>query len=209
MIRWPWTNLHELNLDWILSKMKELIERVDAFGDQITVGSVETLPAGQAASVTITGGLDDGLTFDFQIPRGNTGATGPQGPQGPQGETGETGATGATGPQGPQGPAGPAGADGANAILTSTSISVDSSVTIAANNYGTIKFPLTGIVSDADHVIGVKEFNLSSVGSEASICGVRIGTQNNILYVFMDLYNPTSSSITLHGGDITISYFTN
>lgn len=205
MIRWPWSNLHEMNLNWIIQKMKELIERVDAFGDRISVGSVETLPAGQAASVTVTGGLDDGLQFDFQIPRGNTGATGPQGPQG---ETGATGATGPQGPQGPAGPTGPQGPAGANAILTSTSISVESSVTIAANGYGTIKFPLTGIVNDAAHVIGVKEYNLSSVGSEASVCGIRIGTQNNILYVFMDLYNPTSTAITPRNGDITISYFT-
>ena len=206
IIKWPWTNLHELNLDWIIQKMKELIDRVDAFGDKITVGSVETLPAGQAASVVIRGGLDEGLTFDFEIPRGNTGAVGPQGPQG---ETGATGPKGPQGPAGPAGPTGPQGPAGANAILSSSSISVDSSVTITANHYGTIKFPLTGIVSDADHVIAVKEFNLTSVGSEASICGIRIGTQNSILYVFMDLYNPTSSSITLHGGDIKISYFTN
>lgn len=202
-IRWPFTSLQNMNLNWLLQQMKTLIEKVNAFGNKITVGSVETLPAGQAASVTISGDLDEGLTFNFEIPRGNTGATGPQG------ETGPAGPTGQTGPQGPQGPAGPAGADGANAILTSTSISVESSVTIAANGYGTIKFPLTGIVNDADHVIGVREYNLSSVGSEASVCGIRIGTQNNTLYVFMDLYNPTSAAITPRNGDISISYFTN
>lgn len=91
MIRWPWTNLHELNLSWIIQQMKSLIERVDAFGNRITAGSVDTLPAGQSASVIIRGGLDDGLTFDFQIPRGNTGATGPQGPQGVQGPKGDSG----------------------------------------------------------------------------------------------------------------------
>lgn len=206
IIKWPFTTLQNMNLNWLLEQMKQLIEKVNAFGDRVSVGSVETLPAGSAASVTVSGDLDEGLTFSFEIPRGDRGATGATGPQGPQGATG---ATGPQGPQGPQGPAGPAGADGANAILTSTSISVESSVTIAANGYGTIKFPLTGIVNDADHVIGVREYNLSSVGSEASVCGIRIGTQNNTLYVFMDLYNPTSAAITPRNGDISISYFTN
>lgn len=152
MIKWPWTNLHELNLDWIVSKMKELIERVDAFGDRITVGSVETLPAGEAASVVINGNLDDGLTFDFQIPRGNTGATGPQGPQG------ETGATGATGPQGPQGPA---GADGANSIVRSSQITIDTTASaspIAAGSVGTYYFQIPSSIT-VSHVIGFDEFD--------------------------------------------------
>lgn len=90
-IRWPFSTLQNMNLNWLLQQMKTLIERVNAFGDRITVGSVETLPAGQAASVVISGDLDEGLTFDFQIPRGNTGATGPQGPQGVQGPKGDSG----------------------------------------------------------------------------------------------------------------------
>ena len=181
MIRWPWTNLHELNLDWIIRKMKELEEKVVSYGTKVVGVTTTTGAAGSQANVTIDGDLDTGLNFDFTIPRG---------PQGPQGETGA------------RGPA------GANAILTSRTIDVDSSVTIEAGHYGTIRFPLTGIVNDADHVIAVKEYNLAGTDAEVSLVSVRITTQNDILYVFMDLFNPTSTASTLRNGDITISYFT-
>lgn len=87
-IRWPFTTLQNMNLNWLLQQMKTLIEKVNAFGNKITVGSVETLPAGQAASVTISGDLDEGLTFNFEIPRGNTGATGATGEKGEKGDPG-------------------------------------------------------------------------------------------------------------------------
>ena len=95
MFRWPWTSLQALNLDWILAKMKELIEKVDAYADNVTA-SATTGAAGTNASVTVTGDLDTGLSFDFTIPRGNTGpagadgqdgAEGPEGPEGPPGES--------------------------------------------------------------------------------------------------------------------------
>ena len=68
----------------------------------ITVGSTSTGSAGSNASVT-NSGSSSAATFDFTIPRGDTGATGPQGIQG---------ATGATGPQGIQGATGATGATG-------------------------------------------------------------------------------------------------
>ena len=84
MIRWPWTSLQALNLDWILAKLKEVVEKVNAYSENITA-SATTGAAGTNASVTVTGDLDSGLDFAFTIPRGNTGATGPEGPQGPTG----------------------------------------------------------------------------------------------------------------------------
>ena len=189
MILWPWSNLHELNLDWIIQKMKELIERVDAFGDRITVGSVETLPAGQAASVIITGGLDDGLTFDFQIPRGNTGATGPQGPQG------ETGATGAAGPQGPQGPA---GQDGAGAILKTPWLTPTDSgnLTVSAGSINTIHIPYyTGV--NANTFICVSQFMLNDMTSTPlTVIGVSLESGSHT-GVGITVYNPTSSAVTI------------
>lgn len=191
MIRWPWTNLHELNLDWIVSKMKELIERVDAFGDRISVGSVETLPAGQAASVSIIGNLDEGLTFDFQIPRGNTGATGPQGPQG------ETGATGATGPQGPQGPA---GQDGAVAIHYTPFITPNETgnYVIAAGASETIHIPrYAGINSDFENFIGIRGYMLNSgLSCPLSISAVvtESGTHDGIGII---VYNNSDSTVTI------------
>lgn len=61
----------------------------------LTIGNVETLPAGQNATATITGEAPNQI-LNLGLPRGDTGegSIGPQGPEGPQGE------------QGPQGPKG-------------------------------------------------------------------------------------------------------
>lgn len=73
-----------------------------------------------AANVEVTT-ADGKATFNFTIPKGNTGAKGnigPTGPVGPTGATGEVGPTGTAGIQGPQGiqgvvgPVGPTGATG-------------------------------------------------------------------------------------------------
>lgn len=87
MIRWPWTNLHELNLDWIIRKMKELEEAVKAYTTNVTASATTGAP-GSSASATVTGDLNEGLDFTFTIPQGATGATGATGPQGIQGERG-------------------------------------------------------------------------------------------------------------------------
>ena len=62
----------------------------DGTAATIAVGSTTTGNAGTNASVT-NSGSSSAATFNFTIPRGNTGATGAQGP------TGATGATGANG----------------------------------------------------------------------------------------------------------------
>ena len=74
----------------------------------VAVGSTNTGSAGSNASVT-NSGSSSAATFDFTIPRGDTGATGPQGIQGATGATGSQGIQGATGATGATGPA---GADG-------------------------------------------------------------------------------------------------
>ena len=65
----------------------------------IAVGNTSTGNAGTNASVS-NSGSSSAATFDFTIPKGDTGATGPQGIQG---ETGSTGSTGSTGPAGSDG----------------------------------------------------------------------------------------------------------
>ena len=108
----------------------------------ITIGTVETLPAGDDAYATMTGtqkdpvlnlGLPQGAVGETGPagprgerglqgergpagdpgPRGERGVAGPQGPQGPQGEKGDRGPTGLTGSQGPQGVQGERGPAGA------------------------------------------------------------------------------------------------
>lgn len=71
----PYTNTHELNLDWIIAKMKELWDEWDSYGTDVDADAV----AGLAPAVTVTGDLKEGLTFHFTLVKGD---------QGVQGETG-------------------------------------------------------------------------------------------------------------------------
>lgn len=101
--QFPYTNLHELNLDWFLKTFKQFMNKVN----QLNINA--TAQSGSVANVTVTGDVEEGLSFNFTLPKGDkgdkgdTGSTGPTGPQGPIGPTGQ---------QGIQGPQGPAGADG-------------------------------------------------------------------------------------------------
>lgn len=97
----PYSDLHELNLDWIVKVMNgyenatfEIVES-ESFRLDVTTDP-ETLHK----------------KFVFYIPRGPQGPAGPEGPQGPLGEKGEKGEKGATGPEGPAGPEGPQGPQG-------------------------------------------------------------------------------------------------
>ena len=82
---------------------------------------VGTVSSGRTAQV-IANNTDTGVSLDFVVPVGATGATGaqgetgaigPTGAQGAQGETGATGPTGAQGAKGETGATGPTGAQGA------------------------------------------------------------------------------------------------
>lgn len=97
----PYSDLHELNLDWIIKVMDgyedatfEVIES-ESFKLEVTTDP-ETLHK----------------HFVFYLPRGVQGPEGPEGPRGPQGAKGEKGDTGAIGPRGPEGPQGPEGPKG-------------------------------------------------------------------------------------------------
>ena len=71
----PYSNVHELNLDWIIEKMKYLIDQWESYGTSVDADAV----AGLTPDVTVTGDLKTGLTFHFTLVQG------PQGIQGPQG----------------------------------------------------------------------------------------------------------------------------
>lgn len=103
----PYTDLHELNLDWIVKVMNgyenatfEVVES-ESFKLEVTTDP-ETLH--KHFVFYLPGGA--------QGPQGPRGPEGPEGPRGPKGEKGDTGATGPEGPRGPQGPEGPQGEQG-------------------------------------------------------------------------------------------------
>ena len=73
--QFPWTNLHELNLDWFLSKFKQFTNNYLE-----TTATVELIPSTEQPEVTVTGGtLDDDtdivdpFTFNFKLPINTSG----------------------------------------------------------------------------------------------------------------------------------------
>lgn len=83
--KYPYTDFHEMNLDWIIKEMKQLVEDWEDFTGRVSAEAHEATEP----EVTVTGDLKEGLVFDFGLvagPRGTTGAQGPQGEQGPAGE---------------------------------------------------------------------------------------------------------------------------
>lgn len=93
----------------------------------LTVGTVETLPAGSPATVTITGDAAS-PALNFGLPRGERGADGAKGERGADGEKGEKGEKGDkgdTGADGKDGAQGEPGKNGASAAITGATATVD------------------------------------------------------------------------------------
>lgn len=81
---YPYSNFHALNLDWIISEMKKVVEDWEEFQAQFGTVTAE-VHTGSPANVETTGDFKTGVNFDFTLPAGETGPQGPQGPQGPRG----------------------------------------------------------------------------------------------------------------------------
>lgn len=82
--KYPYANFHEMNLDWIIQQMKDLIEEWENFNGRVTATAHES----EQPEVNVDGSLQTGLSFDFGLvpgADGAPGAVGPVGPQGPQG----------------------------------------------------------------------------------------------------------------------------
>ena len=78
----PYTNFHEMNLDWILKELKELVDEWDSFGGNVTSEAhVSSIP-----EVSVSGNLKTGLNFNFGLVEGPRGQAGPEGPAGPEGK---------------------------------------------------------------------------------------------------------------------------
>lgn len=98
-----------------VNDVNDKIENGD-FIPLLTMGTVETLPAGSPAKAEITGTKKNPV-LSLDIPQGIQGVQGIQGPQGIQGEQGPQGERGPQGIQGPTGPQGPKGESGVTSPL--------------------------------------------------------------------------------------------
>lgn len=75
---YPFTNYHELNLDWLIEQMRGLVQQWDAMEGNVTADAYTSI----SPQVTVTGNLKNGLNFSFGLVRGQQGIQGPEGPQG-------------------------------------------------------------------------------------------------------------------------------
>ena len=107
MNKFPFSNQHDLNLNWIIRKVKYCLNVVKGYSELQTVA--KELPYDEAPTAT-TETVDGKTTITFGIPAGRPG--GPVGPQGPEGPRGPEGPEGPAGPQGERGPQGPQGKKG-------------------------------------------------------------------------------------------------
>ena len=82
--QFPYTNLHELNLDWLIHETKKMIKQWETFADNVEATAVE----GTTANVVVDSSVD-GLKFHFTLPKGEKGDKGEQGEKGEQGDKGE------------------------------------------------------------------------------------------------------------------------
>ena len=70
--KYPYTNFHEMNLDWILQELKDLTDKWADFSESFegVTATAETVPYSEGASVEVSGGVDTPYLFDFKIPSG-------------------------------------------------------------------------------------------------------------------------------------------
>lgn len=68
----PYTNFHEMNLDWILQELKKLTDEWAQFESEYEgiTADAQTVPYGSGASIVVTGGDGQPFNFDFSIPAG-------------------------------------------------------------------------------------------------------------------------------------------
>ena len=144
----------------------------------ISIGNVDTLPAGQEAYANMTGTALNPV-LNLGIPQGDKGDTGDQGPRGPQGvpgakgdkgDKGDTGARGFQGPQGPQGPKGDPGENGTETFIATYGETTYEEV-VAAKEAGYLVYcqrnnailPLTALLRTMAVFGGMVNFSTSAV----------------------------------------------
>lgn len=84
----PYSDIHNLNLDWIIDTMKELVKAWEGYGAKVTA----TAHLADRPGVEVTGDFKTEVNFDFAIVRGEKGEPGNDGERGEQGVPGPQGA---------------------------------------------------------------------------------------------------------------------
>lgn len=125
----PGTNLNDINLDWLIGKMKALDEAFRQWPRSPKIENGEWYVYNET-----TGEYEDtGVSATGEPgpvgPQGPRGERGPQGVPGPAGSQGSQGITGSQGPQGPQGVPGAPGTTPAFSIGTVETLSAASPAT--------------------------------------------------------------------------------
>ena len=70
---YPWTNLHELNLNWILNQIRLLSKQISKFVN--LTATAHSVPYGEEPTVEVTGGTgSDPYNLDFGIPESQSSA---------------------------------------------------------------------------------------------------------------------------------------
>ena len=108
----PSTKLNDVNLDWIIARMKELWTEFQEWPRTPVIRNGNWWIWDDEQEDYVDSGTAAAGPQGATGPQGPQGATGPQGAQGIPGPQGIQGLTGLTGPQGPQGVPGPRGAQG-------------------------------------------------------------------------------------------------
>ena len=75
---YPYTNVHELNLDWVIKTVQQIKKEWGEMGFSVTADAIR----GANPNVVVTGDLINGLNFTFTLVKGDKGDTGNTGAQG-------------------------------------------------------------------------------------------------------------------------------
>lgn len=74
----PYTDVHELNLDWVIKTVRQIKKEWGEMGFSVTADAIR----GANPDVVVTGDLINGLNFTFTLVKGDKGDTGNTGAQG-------------------------------------------------------------------------------------------------------------------------------
>jgi len=184
----PGTNLQDLNLDWLIGKMKQLDDDFRKWPHSPKIiGGVWYVWNEEDEDYVSTGVSATGET-------GPAGPAGPRGAAGPAGPVGPAGAPGEPGPVGPQGPIGPQGVPGPSGMAAFFVATYD-----PVNGNSTDGDEIAQAITEGKYVCAVYS-DITPHGVYyplANIYGIRDGSGQYTSYVFARLEVDASNNKTI------------